>query len=122
MGGSAVSWDGGGGGGGWYGGSAGQGCQDSGGGGSGFALNSSSYEIAKKQSKYAISKNYFLTNAKVIAGNEKMYGFGSLDIITGNTGNGKAKITLLHHTKEPTCSPKMANRFFIFVVVFGLSC
>jgi hypothetical protein len=118
IGGSVVDWDGGGGGGGWYGGSSGQGCQDSGGGGSGFALTFSTYEIAKKQSKYAVSTDYFLTNTKLISGNETQYGFGFLEVIEGNLGHGKAKITMLHSMKCGSCRHSATLNYFLFFNIF----
>ena len=116
-GGSVLIWDGGGGGGGWYGGSAGQGCQNPGGGGSGFALTSSSYKYAKKINEYAISKEYFLTNTKVVNGNEQQYAFQTIDPIKGNSGDGKAKITILHSMSQKTCQFKHQNHFNVCVLL-----
>ena len=112
QGGNVGTWDGGGGGG-WYGGSSGQGCQSPGGGGSGFALTSSTYKIAKKISEYAISKEYVLTNTKVLSGNEQQHGFKTIDLMKGNIGNGKAKITILHSISFYTCKYKKMNNINI---------
>ena len=116
-GGNVTSWDGGGGGGGWYGGSAGIGCQDPGGGGSGFALSKSTYEIAKKQPKYAISKNYLMTNTKVFNGIEQHYGYKTINLTVGNIGNGKAKITILHSNNQFTCYVRCSHNLVIYIII-----
>src|SRR5574344_1209752 len=82
--------NGGGGGGGWYGGASGinSGTDAGGGGGSGYVNTSSSYH----PSGYIHSGNHFLTNTSLIAGNSSMPN-PSGGVMTGNTGNGYARIS-----------------------------
>lgn len=86
---------GGAGGGGWYGG--GGAYPDTsvdddrgGGGGSGYALTETSY----KPSGYLLSaSDYVLIDISLIAGNSSMPNYYGTGYITGNTGNGYAKVT-----------------------------
>lgn len=86
------------GGGGWYGGGAAGNYSSSsrtraaaGGGGSGFVWTSAT--SANVPSGYSVPTSYYLTDAETIAGNSSMPTQDGTTTMTGNTGNGYAKIT-----------------------------
>ena len=86
---------GGGGGGGWYGGYGGSPdcCGDDdrpGGGGSGFAYDGTN----TVPDDYAVT-NHVLTNTQVLAGNNPIPTFDGSSTMTGNSGDGYARITLI---------------------------
>ena len=88
------------GGGGWYGGGGANpdgSCDDDrgGGGGSSFALTASSYEITPIGYKLNDEK-YRLTNTKLISGAGEMPTYDGTDKMTGNQGNGHAKVTYVN--------------------------
>lgn len=88
---------GGAGGGGWYGGVGaypdGSGDDDKGGGGgSGFVYNSIS--LSNLPSGYLVDTKYILTDAFTTAGNASMPNHDGTGSMTGNSGDGYAKITL----------------------------
>jgi len=87
-----------GGGGGWYGGyySAGPSKWEGSGGGSGFLWTSESIPNVPKG--YHVSEQYFLTDAKTIAGNASMPTHDGESTMIGNKADGYAKITLLEKT------------------------
>ena len=99
--GANTSYDGGGGGGGWYGGGTPGGTQDivtsnstsdtgGGSGGSGYVFTSSS-ELVQD---YGLTSQYYLSDANIIAGNNTMPSHDGTETMTGNSGNGYAKITV----------------------------
>lgn len=86
--------------GGWYGGGGAGNYSSSsrtravgGGGGSGFVWTSST--ASNVPSGYTVSTDYYLENAQTIAGNASMPTQDGSSTMTGNTGNGYAKITWL---------------------------
>ena len=90
---------GGAGGGGWYGGvgttadSGGSDDDRGGGGGSGFVYDSSS--LSNLPSNYLVQSKYILSDSSLIAGNASMPNHEGSGNMTGNSGNGYAKITYL---------------------------
>ncbi|MDE6285145.1 MAG: cadherin-like beta sandwich domain-containing protein, partial [Bacilli bacterium] len=89
---------GGAGGGGWYGGSGNipDGSADDdrgGGGGSGFVWTSAN--ASKVPSGYSVSSDFYLSTTKLVAGNASMPNHAGTGVMTGNTGNGYAKITAI---------------------------
>lgn len=89
---------GGSGGGGFYGG--GGGAVAGGGGGSGFVYTESSYNNwlslnESDASKYLLSSDYYLLDAKMIDGNSSMPNYDNTLTMVGNSGNGYVKITFL---------------------------
>ena len=87
------------GGGGWYGGSACH-CGDSA-GGSGWIYTESSYNTWKEgkqedSSKWLLNPEYYLTDARTIAGNQEIPSYDGRSHTLGNSGNGYAQITLIH--------------------------
>ena len=89
---------GGAGGGGWYGGSGSvpDGSSDDdrgGGGGSGFVWSDATK--GNVPSGYSVSSSYYLINTSLIAGNSSMPTHDGTSTMTGNIGNGYAKITPL---------------------------
>ena len=87
-----------GGGGGWYGGGANSSYTDSdatyrqqNGGGSGYVWTSATASSAP--SGYNVSADYYLANAETIAGDSEMPTHDGLSTMTGNEGNGYARIT-----------------------------
>lgn len=90
---------GGAGGGGWYGGvgttadSGGSDDDRGGGGGSGFVYDSSS--LSNLPSNYLVQSKYILSDSSLIAGNASMPNHEGSGNMTGNSGNGYAKITLV---------------------------
>ncbi len=87
-----------GGGGGWYGGyySAGPSKWEGSGGGSGFIWTPES--VLNVPKGYHVSEQYFLTDAKTIAGNASMPTHDGKSTMIGNKADGYAKITLLEKT------------------------
>ncbi|MEG2322301.1 MAG: glycine-rich protein [Bacilli bacterium] len=81
-----------GGGGGWYGGNFGS--NDEASGGSGFIWTSSN--INNVPSGYSVTSKYYLTEAVTTAGNSSMPTHDGVSTMTGNRGNGYAKITFLN--------------------------
>ncbi len=80
-------------GGGWYGGyhaRPGRGWEGAG-GGSGFVFTKSTFK--NTPSGYSVDTKYYLKDAETIAGNTEMPTHDGLDLMTGNSGNGYAKIT-----------------------------
>ena len=101
--GASTPYDGGGGGGGWYGGGANGGSQtiptanngsdtSGGSGGSGFVLTSST--AANVPTGYKLDSDWYLTDARTIAGNAVMPTTDHFTIMYGKEGNGYAVITL----------------------------
>ena len=94
---------GGAGGGGWFGGAGvtglGNGNQSNvraGGGGSGYIYTASTVpNNATIGGTYLLGSEYYLSNASTIAGNGVMPTHDKTSTMTGNTGNGYAKLTLL---------------------------
>lgn len=87
-----------GGGGGWYGGSACF-CGDAA-GGSGSIYTESSYNTWKEgnradSSKWLLNPEYYLTDARTIAGNQEIPSYDARSQTLGNSGNGYAQITRL---------------------------
>ena len=87
-----------GGGGGWYGGGANSSYSDSdatyrqqNGGGSGYVWTSATASSAP--SGYNVSADYYLANAETIAGDSEMPTHDGSSTMTGNEGNGYARIT-----------------------------
>ena len=87
--GQGGSFIGGAGGGGWYGGGASSMLQQGGGGGSSYAVTATS----SKPSGYLVTEDYYLTDTKLIGGNSRMPSHDGNSTITGNLGDGYAKIT-----------------------------
>ena len=88
---------GGAGGGGWYGGvgivpDSGGDDERGGGGGSGFVYDSNS--LATLPSDYLVQSRYILSATSIVAGNASMPNHEGTGNMTGNSGNGYAKITL----------------------------
>ena len=83
----------GGGGGGWYGGGGGYYCYAGGGGGSGFVWSAATK--GNVPSGYLVSTSYYLTNTVLTAGNASMPTQDGTGTMTGNSGNGFAKVTPL---------------------------
>jgi len=85
-----------GGGSGWYGGSfARNGGWQGAGGGSGFVLTRDS--ATKVPNGYSVTSEYYLKNALTQAGNELIPTHNHETTMTGNSGNGFAKITILEY-------------------------
>lgn len=85
--------------GGWYGGSGtypdGSGDDDrGGGGGSGFVFTSNT--ASNVPSGYVLSSDRHLENANTIGGNSIIPSYDASGTMTGNTGDGHAKITFLY--------------------------
>ena len=96
---------GGAGGGGWYGGSGtvpdSSGDDDrGGGGGSGFVWTSDT--ASSVPSGYSVPTTYYLDNAETVAGNASMPTHDSSSNMTGNTGNGYARITWIGFGDDET--------------------
>ena len=92
---------GGAGGGGWYGGvgalpDSSADDDKGGGGGSGFVYTASS----SVPTGYSVSNKYILTNTSLVAGNASMPTQNGSSTMTGNTGNGYAKITYLESERK----------------------
>ena len=79
-------------GGGWYGGSL-SGWRGAG-GGSGFILTAET--VGNAPTGYSVSSDYYLSSASTIAGNALMPTHDGTSTMTGNEGNGYAKITCLN--------------------------
>ena len=92
-----------GGGGGWYGGAGGKGASNNGGGGSGYVYTSSSY----KPSGYNPGTQYYLSDTSLVAGNAPMPD-PSGGTMTGSSGNGYARITLLCYPPSLTVSSTLS--------------
>lgn len=100
-----------GGGGGWYGGASGDAPWNtggSGGGGSGFVLTSSTVSKVPGGYSYKLKdKKYYLTSAKLLAGNQIMPSpNGGYE--TGHSGDGVVKITKILQVEKPVCTIKPA--------------
>lgn len=93
------------GGGGWYGGGGSypDGSSDDdrgGGGGSGYILTSSS----AKPSGYLLGEEYYLTDAAMKAGNSSFVNYSG-STVTGNTGHGACRITVIEVIQESGGKP-----------------
>lgn len=87
-----------GGGGGWYGGAGSGGCGNAGAGGSGWIYNASTFSTwqignATDASNWLLNSSYYLGSAQTLAGNSSIPTHDGTSTMTGNTGNGYAKIT-----------------------------
>ncbi|MEG2322287.1 MAG: glycine rich domain-containing protein, partial [Bacilli bacterium] len=70
------------------------------GGGSGWIYNANSFSNWQSgnptdASKWLLNSTYYLTEASTIDGNTNMPNHNGNSTMTGNTGNGYAKITLI---------------------------
>lgn len=97
IGGNGSGNSGGAGGGGWYGGGGG-GFYAAGGGGSGWVYTESTFNTWKSGNPtdaagWLLDSKYYLTDAQTIAGNTSMPTHDGTSTMTGNSGNGYAKIT-----------------------------
>lgn len=86
------------GGGGWYGGSFGTRTDGGGAGGSGWIYTESTFNTWKSGNStdaagWLLNSSYYLTDAQTIAGNTSMPTHDGTSTMTGNSGNGYAKIT-----------------------------
>ena len=84
--------------GGWYGGSFGTRTNGGGAGGSGWIYTQNTFSTwqsgnSTDAAKWLLNSSYYLTNAQTIAGNATMQTQDGTSTMTGNTGNGYAKIT-----------------------------
>ena len=108
--GANTPYDGGGGGGGWYGGGTSGGSQtiptgnsgsdaNGGSGGSGFVFKQST--AINVPTDYQLTENDYLDNeAYTVNGNTEMPSHDGLTTMTGNTGNGYVKVTLISQSKN----------------------
>ncbi|MDE5586969.1 MAG: hypothetical protein K2I72_01200, partial [Bacilli bacterium] len=89
-------------GGGWYGGMHPPAANNhtAGGGGSGFVLTAASRKNTPEG--YSVSDKYYLKDAETIAGNQSMPNYTGTGTMTGNNGNGYAKITAQSEVKGDT--------------------
>lgn len=106
---SGGGYYGGGGGGGFYGGGSGAtaGWSSGGGGGSGFIYDEESYKIVTDAlsdtfggSKWLVSKDYLLTNAKTLIGTESFNNVSHTGVESGHSGNGNVKISIPYQASE----------------------
>ena len=109
------------GGGGWYGGAAGCSHGGAGGGGSGFVLNESTAAYAPSSYSFTDAREDFLMNCTTLKGSET---FLSPDnqLVTGNNGNGYARITKLGSIKKPSTRRQLLilNNLFPFSFLMEL--
>ena len=89
--GQGGSYVGGAGGGGWYGGGGSSMAQQGGGGGSGYVLTATSY----KPSGYLVGSKYYMYDTTLLGGGSKVPSYDGTYTMTGNTGDGYAKITYI---------------------------
>ena len=98
------------GGGGWYGG--GSNGNAYGGGGSNYVLTSTSY----KPVGYNVNSKYYLSNTVMKAGNELVPKYNGVGTMTGNAGDGHAKITFMGETQELKLAKGQAEIEFTYTV------
>jgi hypothetical protein len=102
-------WANGGGGGGWYGGCT---SWPTGAGGSGYVATSTSY----KPGGYTVGAQYYMSKSTMIAGNATMQAPAG-GTITGKTGNGYCKISLL--SSAPAISTNSPNSITVTSATLG---
>ena len=95
------------GGGGWYGGAWGIYSATGGGGGSGFVLTQNTKK--NTPTNYSVTDDYYLSDAKTISGNLKMPSHDAMNSISGNSGNGYAKITPISLLSEDNYLSKLTS-------------